>query len=192
MQVPHMQTAIDHGSINFPPPVQPSKLIDALESVHSKTFIHWIVFIYRWMNDDMIEALTPHLLGRRPNTYTLTKALAEVQLVEDGAHLPIVIVRPSIIGAVWKEPIPGWTDNFNGPTGIFAAVRHKLSRFYCCFRLAKVCWQTCAAVWRQLRIWYQLMSFRICWLLPRGVEPIAGNNVYNHLFVDRAFICRLD
>uniref|UniRef100_A0A914WK32 Fatty acyl-CoA reductase n=3 Tax=Plectus sambesii TaxID=2011161 RepID=A0A914WK32_9BILA len=90
----------------YPPPVQPSKLIDAME----------------WMNDDMIKSLTPHLLGRRPNTYTLTKALAEVQLVEDSGHLPVVIVRPSIIGAVWKEPIPGWMDNLNGATGIFAAV----------------------------------------------------------------------
>ena len=81
---------------------------------------HLVVF--RWMNDDMIKSLTPHLLGRRPNTYTLTKALAEVQLVEDSGHLPVVIVRPSIIGAVWKEPIPGWMDNLNGATGIFAAV----------------------------------------------------------------------
>ncbi|VDM11652.1 unnamed protein product [Wuchereria bancrofti] len=73
------------------------------------------------MDDVVIDAITPHLLGKRPNTYTLTKALAEVQLMEDARQLPVIIVRPSIIGAMWRDPLPGWTDNYNGPTGIFAA-----------------------------------------------------------------------
>lgn len=89
----------------YPPPVPPSKLFDAID----------------WMDDEMINAVTPHLLGKRPNTYTLTKALAEVQLIEDARQLPLIIIRPSIIGAMWREPLPGWTDNINGPTGIFAA-----------------------------------------------------------------------
>ncbi|KJH41682.1 NAD-binding protein [Dictyocaulus viviparus] len=66
--------------------------------------------------------ITPKLLGNRPNTYTLTKALAETQLVDDAKQLPVIIIRPSIVGAMWKDPLPGWTDNVNGPTGIFAAV----------------------------------------------------------------------
>ncbi len=28
--------------------------------------------------------------------------------------MPTAIVRPSIVGAAWKEPVPGWIDNFNG------------------------------------------------------------------------------
>jgi len=40
----------------------------------------------------------------------------------------VAIVRPSIIGAIWKEPLPGWTDNLNGPTGLFAAVGKGLLR----------------------------------------------------------------
>jgi fatty acyl-CoA reductase len=90
----------------YKPPVQPDKLIETTE----------------WMSDDMLEAVTPKLLGRRPNTYTFAKALAESQLIEDAKDLPVIILRPSIIGAMWKEPLPGWTDNLNGPTGIFAAV----------------------------------------------------------------------
>ncbi|KIH42352.1 NAD-binding protein [Ancylostoma duodenale] len=74
------------------------------------------------MDNDMIALITPKLLGNRPNTYTLTKALAETQLVEDAKQLPVIIIRPSIVGAMWKDPLPGWTDNINGPTGIFAAV----------------------------------------------------------------------
>ncbi|VDN57898.1 unnamed protein product [Dracunculus medinensis] len=89
----------------YPPPVPPTKLFEAID----------------WMDDHMINAMTPFLLGNRPNTYTLTKALAEVQLAEDALQLPVIIVRPSIIGAMWRDPLPGWTDNINGPTGIFAA-----------------------------------------------------------------------
>ncbi|CAJ0580951.1 unnamed protein product, partial [Mesorhabditis spiculigera] len=90
----------------YDPPVSPSKLLEALE----------------WMDGDMLKLLTPKLLGNRPNTYTLTKALAESFLKEDAAQLPAIIVRPSIIGACWREPLAGWTDNYNGATGVFVAV----------------------------------------------------------------------
>ena len=58
------------------------------------------------------------VLGNHPNTYTFTKALAERLIEEEGKDLPIAIVRPSIVVASWKDPFPGWVDNFNGPTGI--------------------------------------------------------------------------
>jgi fatty acyl-CoA reductase len=74
------------------------------------------------MSDEMLESITPMLLNKRPNTYTFAKALAESQLQEDAQGLPTIIVRPSIIGAIWKDNLPGWTDNVNGPTGIFAGV----------------------------------------------------------------------
>jgi len=41
----------------------------------------------------------------RPNTYTLTKALGEEVVVREGSGLPLCIVRPSIIGASYDEPI---------------------------------------------------------------------------------------
>ena len=33
------------------------------------------------------------------------------------AKFPCGIVRPSMITAAWKEPIPGWTTSKNGPQG---------------------------------------------------------------------------
>lgn len=30
---------------------------------------------------------------------------------------PAAIIRPSIITCAWKEPFPGWIDNYNGTTG---------------------------------------------------------------------------
>lgn len=58
------------------------------------------------MNDELLTALTPTLIAPRPNTYTFTKALAEYVLVEERGSLPCAIVRPSIVGAAWQEPVP--------------------------------------------------------------------------------------
>ncbi|KFW88483.1 Fatty acyl-CoA reductase 1, partial [Manacus vitellinus] len=74
-----------------------------------------------WMDDDIVSDITPKLLGNRPNTYIYTKALAESVVQQEASKLNIAIVRPSIVGASWKEPFPGWIDNFNGPSGIFIA-----------------------------------------------------------------------
>ncbi|CAL1532097.1 unnamed protein product [Lymnaea stagnalis] len=90
----------------YEPPLHPNKIIDAME----------------WMDKDAIQALTSKLIGSRPNTYTYTKAMAEFLLVEESAGLPVAIVRPSIVGASWEEPFPGWVDNLNGPTGLLAAI----------------------------------------------------------------------
>ena len=62
--------------------------------------------------------ITKEIIGIFPNTYTFTKAMAEKVLEEKASDLPVAILRPSIVVASWKEPIPGWVDNLNGPTGI--------------------------------------------------------------------------
>ncbi|KAK7468138.1 hypothetical protein BaRGS_00019969 [Batillaria attramentaria] len=33
----------------------------------------------------------------------------------------IDVLEPSIVGATWKEPFPGWIDNYNGPSGLYIA-----------------------------------------------------------------------
>ncbi|KAK6191389.1 hypothetical protein SNE40_003093 [Patella caerulea] len=96
----------------YEPHVQPQKLIDSLQ----------------WMDNDMVEAVTPKLLGNKPNTYTFTKQLAEAMLKTEGAGLPIAVVRPSIVGAAWKEPVQGWIDNSNGPSGLCIAAGKGLLR----------------------------------------------------------------
>uniref|UniRef100_A0AAY4CA47 Fatty acyl-CoA reductase n=1 Tax=Denticeps clupeoides TaxID=299321 RepID=A0AAY4CA47_9TELE len=89
----------------YPPPVEPKKLIDSLE----------------WMDDSIVRDITPRLIGDRPNTYTYTKALAECVVQQASSKINIGIIRPSIVGASWQEPFPGWIDNFNGPSGVFIA-----------------------------------------------------------------------
>lgn len=50
------------------------------------------------------------LLREWPNTYTFTKAMTEPMLIAKRGTVPLAIVRPSIIGASWREPCPGWVD----------------------------------------------------------------------------------
>lgn len=57
------------------------------------------------------------LVGKCPNTYAYTKAIAEQLLREEHGDIPLAIVRPSTVTAALFEPMPGWIDNINGPTG---------------------------------------------------------------------------
>ncbi|RLN86191.1 hypothetical protein BBJ28_00011380, partial [Nothophytophthora sp. Chile5] len=51
-----------------------------------------------------LERLRVNLMGTYPNTYTLTKSMTEHLLVRELApSFPLVIYRPTIIGASWKE-----------------------------------------------------------------------------------------
>ncbi|KAG8239148.1 hypothetical protein J437_LFUL018767 [Ladona fulva] len=86
----------------------------------------------RWMDEDMLDAITPRLLSPHPNTYTYSKRLAE-KLVEDyGKCMPVAIVRPSIVTPIWKEPVAGWVDNLNGPVGLLVGAGKGVIRsMYC-------------------------------------------------------------
>lgn len=74
----------------YPPPIQPAKLLEASE----------------WMDDQVFDTLTNKIISDRPNTYTFTKALAEYVLSQEARDLPLSIIRPSIVGSSWREPIP--------------------------------------------------------------------------------------
>ena len=65
----------------------------------------------------MLACVVSRLVGQCPNTYTYTKALAEQLLERECGEIPLAIVRPSIVTAAEQEPLPGWVDNLNGPTG---------------------------------------------------------------------------
>jgi fatty acyl-CoA reductase len=96
----------------YNPPVKPEKLIEAVE----------------WLDEDVINYLTPKVLKSKPNTYTYTKAIAEYLVIQECKNIPCAIIRPSIIGATWREPFPGWVDGWNGPTALFPAVGTGLLR----------------------------------------------------------------
>lgn len=88
------------------------------ESVYEETLSpEKLIELSNDLNDEMLESLTPHLFGDRPSSYHYTKAMAENMVKVYCDKLPIGIVRPSIITASVRDPIPGWIDNYNGPSG---------------------------------------------------------------------------
>lgn len=68
----------------------------------------------RWLRQTLMEVGTQraHELGW-PNTYTLTKGLAESLIAKRGARLPIAIVRPSIVESSLGKPFRGWNEGIN-------------------------------------------------------------------------------
>ncbi len=68
----------------------------------------------RWLKTYLTEAGTRRAkeLGW-PNTYTLTKSLAESLIVKHGVGLPIAVVRPAIVETSVAKPFLGWNEGIN-------------------------------------------------------------------------------
>ncbi|KAJ1521680.1 hypothetical protein ONE63_003323 [Megalurothrips usitatus] len=82
---------------------------------------HYIMKLCAEKSSAEIQAMAPSLMGSHPNTYTFTKQLAEALVDEYNTKMPLSIARPSIVTAALREPVPGWVDSLNGPTGILIA-----------------------------------------------------------------------
>ncbi|MDQ4068504.1 MAG: HAD-IB family phosphatase, partial [Actinomycetota bacterium] len=67
----------------------------------------------KWVADTLVEAgrARAKSLGW-PDAYAYTKALAERAVLEVRGHVPVTVVRPSIIESAWAEPHPGWIRGF--------------------------------------------------------------------------------
>jgi len=74
------------------------------------------------LGKEVMNRISNELCHDFPNTYTYTKALAEEAVLTKGSGLPICIFRPGIVVPIHKEPIPGWVDNYYGPSGIIYGV----------------------------------------------------------------------
>jgi thioester reductase-like protein len=68
----------------------------------------------RWLKTYLTEAGTQRAkeLGW-PNTYTLTKSLAESLIAKYGVGLPVAIVRPAIVETSVAKPFVGWNEGIN-------------------------------------------------------------------------------
>jgi len=66
--------------IVYPPPADPECVIQCCNT----------------LNDDALAVVAQKLQGKHPNTYTLTKAMAEWVVAEQADDIPAAIVRPSI------------------------------------------------------------------------------------------------
>ncbi|XP_049883836.1 putative fatty acyl-CoA reductase CG8306 [Pectinophora gossypiella] len=76
-----------------------------------------VISLVGTLTDESLDQIEPKLLKTHPNTYTFTKHLAEHEVVKCSDKFPCTIVRPTMIVAAWKEPVPGWTCSKVGPQG---------------------------------------------------------------------------
>ena len=69
---------------------------------------------FRWLREHLTESGMKRAaeLGW-PNTYTLTKSLAESLIAKYGRGLPIAVVRPAIVETSVQEPFVGWNEGIN-------------------------------------------------------------------------------
>jgi thioester reductase-like protein len=69
---------------------------------------------FRWLREYLTdEGMTRSKELGWPNTYTLTKSLAESLIAKHGAGLPIAVVRPAIVETSVAEPFVGWNEGIN-------------------------------------------------------------------------------
>jgi len=68
----------------------------------------------RWLKNYLTEAGIKRAVELGwPNTYTLTKSLAESLIGKRGAGLPVAIVRPAIVETSIRKPFLGWNEGIN-------------------------------------------------------------------------------
>lgn len=80
------------------------------------------------VSDKVSDDITEALLGKWDNTYVFTKSVAEEVVKSQSKDLPVAVVRPSIVISTYKDPVPGWIDNYYGPTGVSYAAAIGLLR----------------------------------------------------------------
>jgi len=120
----HISTAYSNADkrvveeVVYKPPASPLGVMDFCQTFDDKT------------QEDLSESIME--VGSHPNTYTLTKAMAEWIVSEETDSYPAAIVRPSIVTAAWKEPVPGWVDNISGITGIMMEIGRGTIRSIIC------------------------------------------------------------
>ncbi|XP_031626468.1 putative fatty acyl-CoA reductase CG5065 [Contarinia nasturtii] len=69
------------------------------------------------VDEDILDILTPKLLGQYPNTYGYTKSIIEQLVYNYSDKLPTAIARPPIVISAWKEPLIGYTEGIHGING---------------------------------------------------------------------------
>ncbi|KAL3225870.1 hypothetical protein MRX96_025345 [Rhipicephalus microplus] len=121
----------DVQEIVYRAPIDVQQLIQIIESLGEKTVIP-----------------VTNLQFGQPNNYVLTKCVTESLLLEKQSELPLAIVRPSIVTASWREPCPGWIDNYNACTGIVVSIVDVVANTLIC-----VAWHVASTRPTQLKVY---------------------------------------
>ncbi|XP_037295574.1 putative fatty acyl-CoA reductase CG5065 isoform X2 [Manduca sexta] len=94
---------------------------------------HEVLRAASWLSEAQLNLLAPSILQKHPNSYTYSKRLAEALVRDSYPGLPAAVVRPSIVTPSYKEPMPGWVDNLNGPIGVMVGAGKGVIRTMHCY-----------------------------------------------------------
>ncbi|XP_031331413.1 putative fatty acyl-CoA reductase CG5065 isoform X2 [Photinus pyralis] len=84
------------------------------------------------ISNEKLNEMTPTILGKWPNTYSFTKNIAEDLVRKKGTGLPMVIVRPSIVIAPYREPTTGWASSYDLTSLLVATINVGVVHTMCC------------------------------------------------------------
>ncbi|CAG9794360.1 unnamed protein product [Diatraea saccharalis] len=71
---------------------------------------------------EQLSNITQECIAPKPNTYTYSKAMAEVVVQEHtGRTYSAAIFRPTIVVSAMRHPHAGWVQGLNGPSGVVAS-----------------------------------------------------------------------
>lgn len=84
----HVSSAYSHHSV--------SPIEERFYPEHLSCRSDRILALSELLGDELLDKLTPVLVGSFPNTCLYTKALAEDVILREAADLPLCILRPSI------------------------------------------------------------------------------------------------
>ncbi|KAL1447113.1 hypothetical protein WDU94_003673 [Cyamophila willieti] len=103
------------------------------ETFYSPTFTaNELSILTQNATDEQLSILNEHIIGKKPNTYTLTKATAEDLVREAVTELPICVFRPSVVFPTLEEPMALWMKGFNGVLALGLATGTGLYRAVLC------------------------------------------------------------
>ncbi|XP_063709198.1 fatty acyl-CoA reductase wat-like [Culicoides brevitarsis] len=75
-----------------------------------------------FMDENLLNNITPAIIEGFPNTYTFSKHIAEDLVRSYEGQLPIVVFRPAIVMPSFKDPVSGWVNNYYGPVGLMYGI----------------------------------------------------------------------
>ncbi|VVC88113.1 unnamed protein product [Leptidea sinapis] len=81
---------------------QPSEKMKEIDKYYEK------ILMQKYFTDDV------------PNIYAVSKALCEHIVSTERGSMPLIMVRPSIVTPILKEPLPGWADTWIAATAIYS------------------------------------------------------------------------
>lgn len=90
------------------------------------------------MDPKKMEEDEEKLIEGYPNTYTFTKSLTEHLLAARRGNIPLLFFRPTIIGACYKEPTPGWIDTLSAASALYVTAGMGIMKFMLAHRPSRI------------------------------------------------------